>query len=273
MERARHTLLANLLYPLYIIHMVLCRTSSDYCTCGRSVTRKEANCEVCTYILQGQMNRNQPLARLALGERLAATLGALDLALPPPFFFPAALPPKNAQKPHTPTRGEGGSSAGETRPAPALYPPCPLERLRCTTRGAGGGPWSPAPRRQGSGPDPERDNLLWSSVAVRLRLRPSTQLAAPSVSVRPKRRNGTYKSEFSTPICCGGWVRARGDPINSNKKARLRRAFHSHGCRSVCACQSRRASTLRVHLQACVAMARPGLRRMQFCWRPRLRCK
>jgi hypothetical protein len=97
------------------------------------------------------MNQNQPLARLALGERLAATLGALDLALPPPLF-PAALPPKNAQKPQTPTRGDGGSSAGEARPAPALYPPCPLERLRCTTRGAGGGASSPAPRgRPGEG--------------------------------------------------------------------------------------------------------------------------
>lgn len=81
---------------------------------------------------------------------MAAALGmTLDLSLPPSlfFFFFPVLPPKKPQKPQTPTRGDGGSSAGETRPAPALYPPCPLDRLRCTRAGGEG----PSSRRPGDG--------------------------------------------------------------------------------------------------------------------------
>lgn len=65
----------------------------------------------------------------------------LALALPPslPLSLPLPLPPptKSLQKPQTATRGDGGSSAGGTRPV-ALYPACacPAERLRSTALAA-----------------------------------------------------------------------------------------------------------------------------------------
>ena len=97
---------------------------------------------VCTYGLQGRrVETDQPLARLAfgLGGEPAAVraLGLAAFALPPLLFLAAFdLPPrKQAQKPQTATRGEGGSSAGETRPADALYPAWPVERLRSTGTG------------------------------------------------------------------------------------------------------------------------------------------
>ena len=63
----------------------------------------------------------------------------LALVLPPslPLPLPPPPPPKSLQKPQTATRGDGGSSAGGTRPV-VLYPACacPAERLRSTARAA-----------------------------------------------------------------------------------------------------------------------------------------
>ena len=97
--------------------------------------------EVYTRCSWEQGTDHQPLARLALGEPVAArpALGAtLGFALPPPPSL--LLPRKKVQKPQTPTRGDGGSSSCDTRPAAALlYPAWPCDRLRCTRAGGPGG--------------------------------------------------------------------------------------------------------------------------------------
>lgn len=107
---------------------------------GQPVTKEqERNYRGLHYVRTGcrDVETNQPLARLAFGLGGAAALGALCFAaLPSLVFFLAAFPPrKQAQKPQTATRGDGGSRAGETRPADALYPASPVERLRSARTG------------------------------------------------------------------------------------------------------------------------------------------